>query len=115
MFNHPEGQSHPKPPSHLKKVKRYEFGESIFGKSPRFIESFLKKENQLKDLAEISLAKQIRSFIYKKTNRKEYVTATNNYLKNKKIRKKKDYDIVLVGAGIHSAVYLYSLRKKTLN
>ena len=35
MFNHPEGQAHPRPPVHLKKVKRYNFEENLFGKSLR--------------------------------------------------------------------------------
>ena len=47
MFNHPEGQPHPRPPSHLKKSKRYDFGEDIFGKSSKAVEEILKKGNQL--------------------------------------------------------------------
>tara|TARA_Y100001954_G_scaffold190680_1_gene204867 strand:+ start:3251 stop:4795 length:1545 start_codon:yes stop_codon:yes gene_type:complete len=115
MFNHPEGQAHPRPPSHLKKSKRYDFGEDILGESSKVIEEFLKKENQLKDISEISLAKQVRNFIYKKSNRKNYVIEAKNYLKNKELIFSEYYDVILVGAGVHSAIYLYTVKKKNPN
>jgi len=115
MFNHPEGDPHPRPPSHLKKGKRYDFGEDLLGESFKAIESLLKKDDQLKDLSEISLAKQVRDFIYKKSNRKKYVSEAKNYLKNKELIFSDCYDVILVGAGIHTAVYLYAVKKMNPN
>ena len=115
MFNHPEGNPHPRPPSHLKKSRRYDFGEDIFGKSSDAIEEILKKDNQLKDTSEISLAKQVRNFVYKKCNRKNYVTEAKSYLKNKELNYGEFYDVILVGAGIHAAIYLYTVKKKNPN
>ena len=30
MYDHPEGEVHPKAPSHIKRFKNYHFGEEIF-------------------------------------------------------------------------------------
>lgn len=115
MFNHPEGQPHPRPPSHLKKSKRYDFGEDIFGKSSEAVEEILKKGNQLEDISEVSLGKQVRNFIYKKTNRKNYVSEAKSYLKNKELIFSEYYDVILVGAGVHAAIYLYTVKKRNPN
>ena len=111
MFDHPEGQPHPRSPSHLKKVKRYDFGEAILGKAPGIIKNFLEKEGGLKDLSEISLGKQIRDFIYNKDSRKKYIDMATNHLKNKRFPLDRHYDVILVGGGIHAAVFLYTVKK----
>jgi len=111
VFNHPEGEAHPRPPSHLKRIRRYDFGEEIFGKTPKSIISFLEQEKSLRDSSQISLAKQVRDYIYEEQNRKKYVDFANNYLKNKKLKLSQNYDVILVGAGIHAALFLYTLKK----
>lgn len=113
MFIHPEGEIHPKAPSHKKRMKRYDFGELIFGNSPKRIETFFKAKNILRP--EISLAKQVRDYIHHHENRKKYIEMAHDYLKTKAQNLRKVYDIVLVGAGVHSALYIYNLKKKNPN
>ena len=97
--------------SQRSKVHRYNFGEDLLGKSSQAIESFLKAEGRLELLSKESLAKQIRQYIYQNSNRKKYVAAAANYLKTKRHRPNKEYDVILVGAGIHAAIFLYTLKK----
>ena len=99
-------------PSYLKRGNRYDFGDAIFGQSYQAIERFLEKEGRLENVAEVSLAKQIREYIYNHDCRKKYVAAATNYLKKKRTRLSSDYDVIVVGAGIHAAIFLYTLRKK---
>ena len=89
--------------------------EKIFWKKFRSCRGDSKKGNELKDISEVSLAKQIRNFIYKKSNRKNYVNEAKNYLQNKELIFSEYYDVILVGAGIHSAIYLYTVKKRNPN
>ena len=113
MFNHPEGQSHPWPPSHLKKLGRYNFGEDIFGMSFNAIKNFIHKNTSIKNQNKNkkSLAQKVRDFIYLKENRNRYVNFANKYLKEKKTHSEELYDVILIGAGIHAATYIYTLKK----
>ena len=45
MYNHPEGQSHPRAPKHLKRLRRHSFGYHIEKRSLKKIKNFLTKEN----------------------------------------------------------------------
>ena len=65
MFKHPEGQPHPRPPVHLKKVGRYNFGEKILGDNFSEIKNFLTQKKYFNSTSEESLAAQLRNFIYK--------------------------------------------------
>lgn len=59
----------------------------------------------------MSLARQVRDYVYDKNRRKRFVAAAANYLKGKEPSLKRNYDVVLVGAGIHAASFLYTLKK----
>jgi hypothetical protein len=110
-FHHPEGGTHPRPPSHLKKVKRYDFGEQLFGHSSKIIKKYLKEVKPKNMNRELSVSRQVRNLVYDRHARKKYVDYSLKYLRNKKISNHKVYDIVLIGAGIHTATYIYTLKK----
>lgn len=108
-FNHPEGQAHPRPPTHLKRVKRYDFGEFIAPLPEKLIQNYIGDRRFFSESK--SLAGKLRDFIYDKDQRSGYVDFAQNYLITKKMDINIDYDLILVGAGIHAATYLYTLRK----
>ena len=108
VFNHPEGQAHFQE-THLKRVKRYDFGEFIAPLSEKLIKNYIGDRRFFSDAK--SLAGKLRDFIYNKDHRREYVEFATSYLSTKEINTTIDYDVILVGAGIHAATYLYTLRK----
>ncbi|MEM9605109.1 MAG: hypothetical protein AAGA11_19760 [Pseudomonadota bacterium] len=54
----------------------------------------------------------VRQFVYHKANRDAYVAFGLEYLKRKAQARADTYDVVVVGAGIHAATYLYTLRQQ---
>ncbi|MEM8486456.1 MAG: hypothetical protein AAF564_12975 [Bacteroidota bacterium] len=112
VLNHPQAPPTSVPPSHLKGANHYNFGEAIFGKCAQAIESFFEREGRLENTSDVSLAKQIRAYVYNHDSRKKYVATATDYLKKKQPDLGVDYDVILVGAGIHAAIFLYTLRKK---
>ena len=111
MFEHPEGQPHPRPPKNIRELKDLNYSEELFGKSSVEIKKFLKQKNTLQSCDKISLTKQIRKFIYHKESRAEYVDFAWEYLSKKRPSSKKVYDITLIGAGIHAAIFVYTIKK----
>ncbi|MEO1170728.1 MAG: hypothetical protein AAFX94_01580 [Myxococcota bacterium] len=105
---HP-GQGHPLPPAESKPVQRYDFGETVVGKSRRVALELL--SDQVDD-PDISLAERIRRFVFDRENRAGFVEAAFDYLKGKGPSLKRDYDVVVVGAGLHAASFVYTLRKQ---
>ena len=81
-FHHPEGQPHPRPPSHHKKVKSYDFGWTINGEAKKLARAFLKRNSKFD--SEIGIAEQIKNFVYHKDNRKRYVDFVLEFLARKK-------------------------------
>lgn len=112
MFNHPEGEVHPKAPTHRKRVKDYDFGHELFGLSEQLIENFLAQESVLECNPYRCVSQQIRDFVYLKEQRASYVKFAYDYLRQKKINKKNIYDIIIVGAGVHSALFSYNVLKE---
>ena len=85
------------------------FGPAIFGKSHEITQKLLEESGQLKDLSHQPLAEQVRGFVFQKNNRQLYVKRAIDYLKEKKPAIDTKYDLVLIGAGIHSALFSYVL------
>lgn len=112
ILNHSKAHLQIEPLSPLKRLGRYDFGEALFGDSSKVIKRFLEKEDRLTDPSTISLAEQVREFIYRRDNRRKYVDTALDYLKSKQLPVISDYDVILVGAGIHAAAYLYMVKKK---
>ena len=111
MFNHPEGQAHPRPPKNSKKYKETLYSEKIFGDAKAEIEIFLNKRNNNSKNNCLPLAKKVRDFIYNKNKRIEYVKYGSELPKRKNINSKNTYDIVLIGAGIHASVFVYTIKQ----
>ncbi len=115
VLDHSKARLEIEPISHSKRVNQYDFGESLFGVSSKVIKSFLKKEEQIVNPLTTSLAEQIREYIFDQNKRKKYVDTALNYLKSKLVADISAYDILLVGAGIHAATYIYTVRKNNPN
>ena len=92
-------------------VLRPDFGEALFGNSRDVAEQFLEQAGTLQDPTDVSLAEQIRDLVYEQENRRRFVAAAANYLKHKRPSLKRAYDVILVGAGVHAASFLYNLRR----
>ncbi len=95
-----------------KRTQHPNFESEIFGRSHELIKTFLKESGNLQDSSCVSLADQVKEFIYHKDDRRLYVDTALAYLKNKNLQHRKRYDVILIGAGIHAATYLYTLRKR---
>ncbi|MEM6818589.1 MAG: hypothetical protein AAF578_07345 [Pseudomonadota bacterium] len=59
-----------------------------------------------------SLAEQVRQYIRDRGSRARYVAAATDYLRQKKPPTDTVYDIVLIGAGLHSALFLYTAKRR---
>ncbi|MEM9074204.1 MAG: hypothetical protein AAGE52_37270 [Myxococcota bacterium] len=59
------------------------------------------------------LSAQVRTYIYDHSRRANYVAAATDYLRGKRQNLDREYDVVLVGAGMHAAMFLYTARKIT--
>ncbi|MEM9461289.1 MAG: FAD-dependent oxidoreductase [Myxococcota bacterium] len=94
-------------------VKRHELGQATFGKATRAAERLLATQGQLQEASNVPLAEQVRDYIYHRRNRERYVAAATDYLKKKRPRLSNDYDVIVVGAGIHAAMFVYTAAKKT--
>ncbi|MEM9663279.1 MAG: FAD-dependent oxidoreductase, partial [Bacteroidota bacterium] len=110
-----QDQALPVPPPFLNRADPYDFGETLFGTSAQAAERFLDQEGRLEHVSEASLAAQIRRYIYNHESRARYVAAATNYLRHKRPCLRTVYDVILVGAGIHAAAFLYTLRKEHPN
>ncbi|MEM7609321.1 MAG: hypothetical protein AAF411_28565, partial [Myxococcota bacterium] len=81
---------------------------AIVGRVPALIEAHLRNEGALNGL---SLAEQIRDHVYDAAQRRRYVAEGLRYLRSKRPPLSERYDVVLVGAGIHAAVWLYTVMR----
>ncbi|MEL6543385.1 MAG: FAD-dependent oxidoreductase [Myxococcota bacterium] len=91
--------------------RRYDFGEVFFGKSGDIASKILEAAGKLRDAEATSLAKQVREHIFNAQDRAEFVSNALEYLRSKKPDLNQSYDIVVVGAGLHAAAFLYTLKK----
>lgn len=89
-----------------------ELSPEIFGKAPRIAEGLLSKDRRLEDASNVPLTLRIRDYIYDYRNRARYVAAATNYLRKKQPSPGTDYDVILVGAGLHAAMFVYTTKQK---
>lgn len=59
------------------------------------------------------MAGQIRTHVRDRGNRQSYVACAMEYLASKRPDLARRYDVVLVGAGLHAAVFLHTLRRSS--
>ncbi len=88
------------------------FGSEILGQAFRVAEGLLSKEGNLDSVSNAPLARQIRDYVYDCRNRARYVAAATNYLREKQPGLDTDYDVILVGAGVHAAMFVYTAKKR---
>ena len=101
--------------SHLGQAERHDCGEAILGNAARAAQSFLAREGQSEPASNEPLAKLVREHIYDRRNRACYVAAAASYLRTKLPSLRKEYDVIVVGAGIHAAMFVYTVKKKSPN
>lgn len=112
-YHHPEGITHPRAPAHkiLSLDKSARRGWSWMAPTiEKKIVAFLKKEKRFCSHTPVFL--QIRKYIHQKEDRQKYVAFALHYLKNKKQRKCKERPCAIIGAGAHSALFIYHQRMK---
>jgi len=79
----------------------------VLGHAPQAIERFLAGEGLSGDRSEVPLEEQVKAWIYDHQRRARYVAAATRYLKAKQPTLREVYDVVLVGAGLHAAIFVY--------
>ena len=57
------------------------------------------------------LAKEVREHIFDHRTRAHYVDSARTYLRNKTLMFETTYDVVVVGAGIHAAMFVYTAKQ----
>ena len=85
--------------------------KKVLGDKFSEIKNFLTQKKYFNSTSEETLAAQLRNFIYESSCRNEYVKFANKKLKEKKIDLNKNYDILIIGAGIHAAAFVYTVKK----
>ena len=85
--------------------------KKVLGDNFSEIKNFLTQKKYFNSTSEETLAAQLRNFIYESSCRNEYVKFANKKLKEKKIDLNKNYDILIIGAGIHAAAFVYTVKK----
>lgn len=83
--------------------------EALFGGSAVVVSNLLEREHQLDTPA--LLTKRVRDYVFRQDQRRRYVAAATRYLKRPRAAARETYDLVLVGAGLHAAAFLYRLRR----
>lgn len=81
-----------------------------FGSSHHVALGILKAEGRLRDPRDVPLVQQIRDYVHRQDRRRIYVEAAMRHLKRERSTHDGDYDVVLVGGGVHAAAFLYTLR-----
>lgn len=107
LFNHPEGQVHPRAPSNNKSRYSYRGEMRLLGDSEKVIKNFLNLNP-----ANNNIQKEILNYIKNKNRRSNYVQMGLNYLRNKSKKTNQHYDFIIIGAGIHAALYNFILKKE---
>ncbi|MEO0602195.1 MAG: hypothetical protein AAF211_12210, partial [Myxococcota bacterium] len=85
--------------------------DAPLGGSVATIRNLLEEDDGLQHLDPASLGTRIQDYVFRHDQRQRYVDAATRYLKRDQDPTPADYDIVLVGAGLHAGAFLYTLRK----
>lgn len=87
-------------------------GSEILGQASLVAENILLQAGFLDAPLTLPLTRRIRSFIHDRENRASYVAAAAQYLKAKQPCADADYDVILVGAGLHAGMFVYTVTKQ---
>lgn len=99
------------PSSRVRREKRHACEEAILGGAREAAERYLERASDPEGEVGAPLARRVRDHVYDHRNRKKYVAAATGYLREKRPSLSESYDVVLVGAGIHAAMFIYVARK----
>ncbi|MEM1417715.1 MAG: hypothetical protein AAGH15_22645 [Myxococcota bacterium] len=86
-------------------------GEAILGRAPAAIARHLREAGGLRDVEVMPLAEQVRIHVQDHRRRARYVANATRHLRAKRLRLEQPYDVVLVGAGIHAAMFVYTAKR----
>lgn len=84
---------------------------ALFGGSAEVVKGLLEDEGDPETLGVASLGEQIRAHVSRQDRRRRYVEAATRHLTRRSEPADVIYDIVLVGAGVHAAAFIYTLRQ----
>ena len=93
------------------KLKSTQAEARLLGAAGEAAQALLVRHGDATEAAAQSLAQRIRSFVYERENRARYVAMATRFLKAKQPALDTTYDVVLIGAGIHAAMFLYTARQ----
>ncbi|MEM8605820.1 MAG: hypothetical protein AAGF92_01845 [Myxococcota bacterium] len=87
-------------------------GDAILGEAARAAQGFLREKEEARPALDEPLAKQVRNHIYDRRDRERYVAAAARYLRAKRPCLRTEYDVIVVGAGIQAAMFVYTAKKR---
>ncbi|MEM7448841.1 MAG: FAD-dependent oxidoreductase [Myxococcota bacterium] len=85
--------------------------EKIFGEARQVVERFFSNEACSNAASDGSLEERVRKHVYDRASREQYVAMAMRYLEDKHPSVHEEYDVVVVGAGIHAAVFIYTVKQ----
>lgn len=108
-YNHPEGQAHPRAPKSEKRMDRDIDSFAYVSKHVRELVAKTAFWNQCSKRRNFD--KSLKACVLETSSRRKLVDFSIKYLRDKLINLYVNYDVIIVGAGLHAATYLLSLKK----
>ena len=112
MFKLPRARLYGTSKSSTKKVDSLDVHGELFGSSSEIASKFLQDTGESAGCTQSPLTERLKKAVFDRDDRKAYVERALGYLKSKQLRKHEQYDVILVGAGLHSATYLWNFKKR---
>ena len=98
-------------PSHRHHAARLDPEAAILGGAFDAARHFLIEQGRVFQDNDEPLAKEVREHIFDHRTRAHYVDSARTYLRNKTLMFETTYDVVVVGAGIHAAMFVYTAKQ----
>ena len=98
-------------PSHRHHAARLDPEAAILGGAFDAARHFLTEQGRVFQDNDEPLAKEVREHIFDHRTRAHYVDSARTYLRNKTLMFETTYDVVVVGAGIHAAMFVYTAKQ----
>ncbi len=84
----------------------------IHGEAAHAVEALISEAGWLDGPSRVPLTRRVQDYVHERHNRSRYVSAATDYLRGKQPGADSDYDVILIGAGLHAAMFLYTAKQQ---